>query len=77
MSWDKRTPKHGGYYFPLEVETFRPTDTNGRHGKIHVRPLLGQGYEGWFVQCSRKLIVFRRLIVERLHRQLSHQNPRA
>jgi hypothetical protein len=55
MPRKKRTPKHGGDYFPLVVETFQPADTNGRHGPIHVRPLPGQGFDGWFVQCSRKL----------------------
>jgi hypothetical protein len=52
----KRIPKHGGHYFMLDVETFLPADTSGRHGAVHVRPLPGQGYDGWFVQSSRKLV---------------------
>jgi hypothetical protein len=55
MAWKEHVPKHGGHYFLVDVETFYPAQTGGKHGPIHVRPLPGQGYDGWAVQCSRKL----------------------
>jgi hypothetical protein len=47
--------KHGGHYFYVNVETYYPDQTSGKHGPIHVRPLPGQGFDEVAVQCSRKL----------------------
>ena len=39
------------------VESFIPTDSTGRHGLIHIRPIPGQEpFEtNMFVQCSKEL----------------------
>lgn len=39
------------------VESFVPTDTTGRHGLIHIRPLPGQEpfLTSMFVECSKDL----------------------
>lgn len=46
-----------GDYKIIIVETFRPTDTSGHHGEIHVRPAPGQPFpQSFFVECSRRLV---------------------
>lgn len=44
-------------YHLIVVESFCPTDTSGRHGKIHIRPTAGQLLfpQQLFVECSRTL----------------------
>ena len=43
-------------YQEIIVETFSTTDTSGRHGPVHVRPLPGQGLDpGMMVECSKSL----------------------
>ena len=42
-------------YVDIIVESFRLSNTSGRHGKIHVRPVAGQGYPEIYVECSRNL----------------------
>ena len=43
-------------YVLVDVETFIPADMSGRHGKVHVRPLPGQGYpEDMYVECARSI----------------------
>ncbi len=40
----------------IEVESFIPGDTSGRHGLVHIRPVAGQGLStDLFVECSKKL----------------------
>ena len=40
----------------IEVESFIPDDTWGRHGLVHIRPVAGQGLStDLFVECSKKL----------------------
>ncbi|PZQ94977.1 MAG: hypothetical protein DI539_30730 [Flavobacterium psychrophilum] len=45
-------------YEYIIVESFNPSDTSGRHGPTHVRPIPGQGLfkPDMFVQCSRSLV---------------------
>jgi hypothetical protein len=43
-------------YFYIEVESFRPEQASGLHGKVHIWPCPGQGYSTVLhVQCSKKL----------------------
>lgn len=40
----------------IEVESFIPADTSGRHGLVHIRPVEGQGLStDLFVECSKEL----------------------
>lgn len=45
-------------YHSIIVESFYPSSTSGRHGEIHIRPVLGQPLfpQNLFVECSRKLV---------------------
>jgi len=45
-------------YEYIIVESFNPSDTSGRHGPTHVRPIPGQGVfmPKYYVACSRNLI---------------------
>lgn len=44
-------------YQYIIVESFRPSDLNGRHGLIHIRPIEGQDpySSNLFVNCSKAL----------------------
>jgi hypothetical protein len=47
--------KHGDYK-EIVVESFMPSETSGRHGKVHVRPVEGQFYpQTLFVECAKRL----------------------
>ncbi|NUA30544.1 hypothetical protein [Cupriavidus basilensis] len=36
------------------VESYRPENLNGRHGSIHIRPVLGEKYsQDMHVECSK------------------------
>jgi hypothetical protein len=40
----------------IEVESFRPGQTSGLHGKVHVRPVAGGPYPTTLhVECSKSL----------------------
>jgi hypothetical protein len=45
-------------YIELIVESFEPSSTAGLHGKIHIRPITGQGIytPHMHVECSKVLI---------------------
>ena len=46
----------GEPYKLVVVESFEPKDRNGRHGKIHVRPVPGQPFPTTLsVECSKRL----------------------
>ena len=49
----KTTPYH-----LIEVESFYPDSTSGRHGKVHMRPVAGQSLfpQHLYVECSRTLV---------------------
>ena len=47
--------KHNEGRFPVEVESYIPENTSGKHGLVHVRAVAGQGFDGVAVQCSRAL----------------------
>ncbi len=48
--------KLGETYVLVDVESYRPSNTSGLHGAIHIRPLPGQGYPTTMhVECSKKL----------------------
>lgn len=43
-------------YQMVLVESYLPTGTAGLHGKVHIRPLSGQGFPtSMHVECSKKL----------------------
>ncbi len=43
-------------YRNIVVESFIPTNTSGLHGKIHIRPVSGQGHSTTLhVECSKTL----------------------
>ena len=43
-------------YVSVTVESYRPSNTSGLHGKIHIRPCEGQGYPtDMHVECSKAL----------------------
>lgn len=42
-------------YLYVSVESYRPAQTRGLHGAIHIRPLAGQGFDGLHVECSKSL----------------------
>jgi hypothetical protein len=43
-------------YQLVEVESYLPTCTSGLHGKVHIRPCIGQGFPSdMHVECSRTL----------------------
>lgn len=45
-----------GHYEEVEVESYIPASTAGLHGKVHVRPIPGQGFpDDLHVSCSRSL----------------------
>ena len=45
-------------YLQIEVESYVPSETSGLHGKVHIRPCLGQSYPTTMhVECSKKLSV--------------------
>jgi len=49
--------KHNEPYKTVEVESYRPTNTSGLHGSIHIRPCEGQGIStDLHVECSKKLV---------------------
>lgn len=37
------------------VESYQPESTAGLHGKIHIRPVPGHGFDGMHVECSKAL----------------------
>ena len=45
-------------YDYIIVESFTPTDTSGRHGLVHIRPIAGQEpfKTTMFVECSKELM---------------------
>jgi hypothetical protein len=49
-----KTPDYGF----IIVESFKPTDTSGRHGLVHIRPIAGQEpfKTTMFVECSKELM---------------------
>jgi hypothetical protein len=48
--------KPGEPYLSVEVESYKPTNSSGLHGEIHVRPVAGQGYaENLHVRCPKTL----------------------
>lgn len=48
--------KHDEPYLTVTVESYVPRSTSGRHGKVHIRPVAGQGYaENLGVECSKLL----------------------
>ncbi len=39
------------------VESFVPSNTSGRHGSVHIRPIEGQPYPtSLFVECPKDLV---------------------
>lgn len=43
-------------YRQVTVESYVPNDRSGLHGKVHIRPVAGQGYaENLHVECSKRL----------------------
>ena len=49
-------PKPNEPYVLVEVESYCPTKTSGLHGKVHIRPCVGQGYpQSMHVECAKKL----------------------
>lgn len=43
-------------YVNVMVESFEPSASSGKHGKVHIRPLAGQGFDqNLFVECSKSL----------------------
>jgi hypothetical protein len=43
-------------YRSVIVESFRPANTSGLHGEVHIRPVAGQGLDvNMFVECSKAL----------------------
>lgn len=43
-------------YEALIVESYRPAQTSGLHGAVHMRPIAGQGYDTALqVECSKRL----------------------
>ena len=43
-------------YEVLVVESYKPDDTSGLHGAVHIRPVEGQGYRTTMhVECSKSL----------------------
>jgi hypothetical protein len=48
--------KKDEHYSSVVVESYLPTNTSGRHGPVHIRPLPGQGFDtGLHVECSKSL----------------------
>lgn len=44
-------------YHTIIVESFYPSDTSGRHGPVHVRPVTHQIFsQSLFVECSKDLV---------------------
>jgi hypothetical protein len=44
-------------YSLVVVESFRPANTAGLHGDVHIRPVGGQGLDtDMFVECSKELV---------------------
>jgi hypothetical protein len=43
-------------YSWIIVESFRPANTSGLHGDVHIRPIEGQGLDtDMFVECAKSL----------------------
>ncbi len=43
-------------YLSVIVESYIPDSASGRHGKVHIRPVEGQGYPSeMHVECSKRL----------------------
>jgi hypothetical protein len=43
-------------YREVMVESYKPPCSTGLHGKIHIRPVEGQGYtKDLHVECSKRL----------------------
>jgi hypothetical protein len=43
-------------YLKVEVESYQPSSTAGLHGKVHIRPVAGQGFgTNLHVRCSKSL----------------------
>jgi hypothetical protein len=48
--------KHDEPYIHVIVESFVPSTTSGKRGKVHIRPAEGQGIDqNLFVECSKSL----------------------
>jgi hypothetical protein len=48
--------KYDESYQFLIVESFRPKDSAGLHGDVHIRPVKGQGFSvAMRVECSKRL----------------------
>lgn len=44
-------------YHIIIAESFRPSDTSGRHGPVHIRPAPGQIFpQDLFVECSKEMV---------------------
>jgi len=49
-------PSPSSEYFELLVESFVPAATGGHRGRVHVRPVTGQGIDPTLlVECSREM----------------------
>lgn len=45
-----------GFYQEIIVESYEAEHTSGKHGKVHIRPILGQPYPTTMdVECSKKM----------------------
>jgi hypothetical protein len=45
-------------YQLIVVESYKPTDTSGLHGAVHIRPVAGQGFaNNMHVQCPKTMKV--------------------
>lgn len=43
-------------YHDVIVESYKPSNTSGLHGSVHIRPVAGQGYSpDLHVSCNKKL----------------------
>lgn len=42
-------------YLLVLVESYVPDSTAGLHGKVHIRPVRGHGFDGLHVGCSKSL----------------------
>lgn len=48
--------RYNGAYKLVLVESFKPENTSGKHGVVHIRPVAGQVFpQSLFVSCSRKM----------------------
>lgn len=42
-------------YQDIIVESYIPEKASGLHGKVHIRPVAGQGFDNLHVECSKSL----------------------